>query len=370
MMPGPLESLSGFEPGTELMDPGRQEMPSLNGPQKAAIVIAMLGPDSAGPVIEKIGDQHLKAFIRAFENMKMIPREVLVTAVEDFITKLQITSNSLKCGQKEARQLAEELLDDERAEKIFGSAQIIEEQVEDTSTIWSTLAQRKPDESAAYLEKQRPQMVSIVLAQLTTDRAGEILAEMEDEISRKVVSHLAKPSKVDPKTLATIGKVVEAEFLTKNAAAAEDNNPLRSVSEIFSVLPTEKRESLMEFLISKDELIAEKIRKGIVTFEDLPDRLPRNAVSIVFRELDPDMLLKALKHAHVTMPGTVEYLYSNISQRMADQYKEQIEDIPVLSTKDGEAAQSAFMSVVSRLDKERTITLIKVQEVAEETIEE
>ena len=362
-MPAPAENLPASDTGSGSVV---ADAVQLSGPQKAAIVIALLGPEGAAPIVEKIGDKHLKVFISAFENMKMIPRGTLLVAVQDFIANLEITSASLKCGQKEARQLAEDLLDEQRIEKLFGSAQIIEEQAEDTSGIWGTLAGSKTTDIAAYLEKQRPQVIAIILNQLSTDKAGEVLAELSDEISPRVVSYLTKPGKIDPMTLATIGRVIDAEFLSSKADDSRDNNPLRSVSEIFSVLPTAKREALMDFLVERDEGIAEQVKKGIVTFEDLPDRLPRNAVPTVFREIDQAMLLKALKHGMEAMPGTVEYLFSNISQRMADQYKEQVEDLAPITTKEGEVAQSAFMSIVSRLDKEGAISLIKIQETTEE----
>ncbi len=361
------DNLPILESGKSVLDPlGGQGTAVLNGPQKAAIVIALLGPEAATPLVDKIGDMHLKKFISAYESLKMIPREALNDAVMDFLSDLAVTSTSLKGGPKEARQLVEDLLDDQRVERIFGSAQLIEEEVEDTSNIWMQLSELASDQIAKYLDKKRPEMISIVLGKLSTDKAGEVLAELSDDVSIKVVNSLTKPGKVDPMTLSTIGKVIEAELLSIDPADIEDSSPLKSVSEIFSVLPSERRENLMDHLTNRDEVVAEEVRKGIITFEDIPDRLPRNGVPIMFREMNQETLLKALKYSQESMPGTLEYLYGNISQRMAEQYREQVADMPEVSRKDGEAAQSAFMSLVSRLDKEGTIALIKVVEATEE----
>ncbi len=330
----------------------------LSGPQKAAIVIALLGREFAGPVVEKIGDRHLKVFLSAYENMKLVPRPILLHAVEDFIANLEIVSSSLKCGQKEARGLAEEILDEKRMEKLFGNAQILEEPAEEETTVWHTLAQRKSDEIAAYLEKQRPQVSAIVLSKLPSGKAGEVLGEINDEASTKIVNYLTRPGKVDPMTLSTIGKVIDTEFLSVEGGGEKQDNPLKSVGKIFSVLPTAKRDALIEFLTEKDEAVAEQVKKGIVTFEDLPQRLPRNAVPIIFREADTVQLLKALKMGQGNAPESLEFLFANISQRMADQFKEQLEDLAEISQKEGEAAQSVFMATVSRLEKEGRLSLI------------
>jgi flagellar motor switch protein FliG len=60
----------------------------LRAPEKAAVILALLGPENASPVVEKIKDEHLRAFIHTLENLKLIPRESLLSAVADFITEL------------------------------------------------------------------------------------------------------------------------------------------------------------------------------------------------------------------------------------------------------------------------------------------
>ena len=59
----------------------------LRAPEKAAVILALLGPENASPVVEKIKDEHLRAFIHTLENLKLIPRESLLSAVADFFSR-------------------------------------------------------------------------------------------------------------------------------------------------------------------------------------------------------------------------------------------------------------------------------------------
>ena len=343
-----------------------RNLPRLTSAQKAAVIIALLGPEKAGPVMELIEDRHLRSFVKSYEKMASIPREVLLAAVADFVTELKQSLGSLKGGPKEARELAEQLLDEDRLARLFGEAVAPPAEEKDEDDIWSLLAEKDASDLASYLEGQRPQVCAIVLGQLSPEKAGEVLAELPDAFGRKIVALLSDPPKIDDATLATIGAVIRQEYLNNETAEGTRENPLGAVSSILSVLPTEKREGLLEFMMEKDPDKAEKIRKGLITFEDIPDRLPRNAIPVIFREMEQDTLLKALKFGEETAPGSVEYLYSNISQRMAEQYKEQVEGLGAVSKKQGEAALSGMMSLISRLDKDGTITLIKVIEADDE----
>lgn len=338
------------------------DLPVLTAAQKAAVIITLLGSDKAGPLMEMVEDRHLRTFVKSYEKLNAVPRSVLLAAVADFVTQLHQSLGSLQGGAKKARAFTEETLNEDRVARIFGEVMAPPTEEGEGDDIWALLAQKDGKELATYLQTQRAQVGGIVLGQFSPEKAGEVLAELPDEQSCKIVALLSDPPKIDQTTLATIGTVIRQEFLETTNDDKEDENPLEMVSSILSVLPTEKREGLLDFMMEKDPLKAEKIRKGLMTFEDLPDRLPRNGVPVLFRKMEENILLQALKFGEETVPGTTEYLFSNISQRMAEQYKEQMESLPPVSQKQGEGAQSVMMALISRLEKDGAITLIKVVE--------
>ena len=45
----------------------------LTPPEKAAVIIALLGAESAGPIVEKIEDKHMRTFMYALENLQQLP---------------------------------------------------------------------------------------------------------------------------------------------------------------------------------------------------------------------------------------------------------------------------------------------------------
>ncbi len=93
----------------------------LSGPEKAAVILALLGAENAGPVVEKIEDKHLRSFMNALENLKAIPRESMLATVADFITELSARRGGFRGGPAAARELAESLFAQEHAARLFGA---------------------------------------------------------------------------------------------------------------------------------------------------------------------------------------------------------------------------------------------------------
>ena len=67
-------------------------------------------------------------------------------------------------------------------------------------------------------------------------------------------------------------------------------------------------------------------------------------VPTFFREIDNVISDKALAHAMRTQPEVAEFLLGSISQRLAEQIRERIEDRPPVSPAEGENAQALIMS--------------------------
>jgi len=116
---------------------------------------------------------------------------------------------------------------------------------------------------------------------------------------------------------------------------------------------------LLDILTENDPENAKRIRDAMLTFEDLPARLPSSAIPILFKDMPVEKLQEALKAGSAQSPDTVEYLYANISQRMAGQFKEQVEELPDLSDKQADKAISGLMVFIGQLEKQGRVTLIK-----------
>ncbi len=326
--------------------------------QKGAIIIALLGAEHARPIVEALEDRHLRSFVTAMQTIKFIARPILLATIAEFISSLQENENGLHGGEKQARELAETLLSTDRAKRVFGGGV---DTSGDNDNIWETLKQEKTLQLAGYLNTQRPELTSFVLSKMDSVKAGELLAELSDTMAEAAASHMSGSTQYGADIEKAITELLRIEFLEKKQT--DDGSKTASfMADIMGVLPKARRNRLMDIISKSNPDTAEKIRKGLLTFEDLPKRLPKTAVPLIFRDMDAKDLLSALKAGSAAEPETTEFLYANISQRMAEQYKEQVEAHSSQSEKEADSAIIALMSFISRQEKSGTIAYIHIEE--------
>ncbi|MGD9659587.1 MAG: FliG C-terminal domain-containing protein [Amphiplicatus sp.] len=330
--------------------------------QRAALIIAALGPEAAGPIVERIGDKHLRAFAEAYAQLQTIPREAINAVVRDFVTRLGGGGEQMKGGFEEARALLTQFKSEEDATKILDDID-----APGGRSAWEKL-QSVPDEAiAAYLEAQNPQTTAVILSRLDTDKASSVLARFKIELAQDVLLRLSRPVAVRREALRVLEGVIEREFLAPMRAEAKAKKPGLAIGAMMNNLPAETRDKLLQFIETEAPTIIDDVKSCILTFEDIPARLPPNAVPAVIRELEIETFLKAAKYARQNAPEALDFIFKNISQRMKQQYEEQMDALKQVTVPDAEAAQMAFMSAVRRLVASGEIKLV---ELAAETEEE
>lgn len=332
-------------------------------PQKAALVIAALGPEAAGPIIERIGDQHLKAFAAALARLQRIPQKELIAVISEFIASISADSDGLKGGFDEARTLVSHFKGDEDATKLLDDID-----APGGRDVWQKLAAVEDAALADYLHKKSAQTIAVILSRMDLDKASNILARLPDETARTVVARLTKPVSIRPEALDALAATVENEFLAPLRKSSRRENPGEKIGAMLNNLSEEKRASLLGYLEENAPDLIDDVKAAILTFKDIPERLPPKAVTVVTREVDAQVLLKAAKYGRKNAPETVEFLFANISQRLVQQYEEQMQEMKPITIAEAEAAQAEIMTAIRRLVAEGAFELNTVEK--EETAEE
>ncbi len=334
--------------------------------QKAALILAALGPEAAGPVIERVGDQHLRAFAEAYARLKTIPRHELTAVVEEFLGHFQSSDAALKGGFEEAKGLIEH----------FKGADPTKRLLEDISapggpSVWQRLEGVTDGALASYLMTQHPQVIAVVLSRLNTEKASSVLAKFDTDVARKIVRRLAAPMPVRKEALRLLAETIERDFLLPAKKQAKVHKPGEMVGALMNNLPTEKRDALLKFIEEDAPDIFEDVKSVILTFQDIPARVPANAIPMLVREVETDVFLKAVKYGKQNAPEAVAYIFKNISQRMGQQYEEQMGAMKPITVTDAEAAQTQLMAGLRRLVSAGEITLVEpVSEGGEAAVQE
>ena len=325
----------------------------LSSAQKAAIVLASLPRETAAAIVAEVGDAHLKSFVRAVSEMKSVPAQARLAIAQEFIAEVLRRKEELPGGSTEAQRILAEITDSARVERILAEGGGVKR---DADGLWRQASELPVARLLSYLQGQRTPVVAAVLLSLPPEKAAEVLAAAPEDFSKPAVGAITRLQPPDIETTEAIATAVAEELLQSQGAARTvvANEP---AAAIFDLLPSALRDGLMAHLEAADAPIAAALRRMLITFEQLQARLNEGAVAALFRSADRETLLTALKHGETTAPETVAYLLSNISKRMAEQFREDIAALAAPTEKDGESAQRTLIGVLKRLEKSGAIKI-------------
>lgn len=253
------------------------------------------------------------------------------------------------------------MVDPARLNALFGTDS--GEDLSESADVWERLRQREPRQVAEYLGRLSPNVIALILRKLDAGAASGILCLLPDDKVSPTLGHMVEAVKVDPSIDSVLERMIELEFLNnKEEEAQSGDGYLETIGEVLSLIPDQKRDSLVSFLRAQHEGKLAIIQKGLFTIEELPDILPRNSVPVVFREIQGDDIAKVLASLRTSYPQVNDYLLGNISSRMAEQFKDQINDMPEVPQDQADTLQRDFLTRLMDMKRRGLITMAKASD--------
>jgi flagellar motor switch protein FliG len=130
---------------------------------------------------------------------------------------------------------------------------------------------------------------------------------------------------------------------------------VESVVEVLNGVDRTTEKTILDSLEQKDPELAEEIKKRMFVFEDIVT-LDNRSIQRVIRECENEDLLLALK---VSSDEVKEIIFRNMSQRMADSMKEEMEYMGPVRLREVEEAQSRIVSIIRRLEDSGEIIIAR-----------
>ena len=326
----------------------------LSRQQKAAIVIGVLGPDAAGPLIERLDETALRGFAEGMSKLRRVEPEVVEAIIAEFLEALDHAGTALQGGLPVARGMLERHVKEGTLMRILDDVD-----VPSIHNVWSKLGRVNEDALADFLKREHPQTAAVVLSKLSSELAASVLSRFEADRARDVVLGISRTHNLSSQVIEAIGASVSRDFLAGQNADAPARDPAERIGAIMNFTDAELRNHVLERIGEGQPDFAEQIKRKMFTFEDIPDRLEARDVTPVLRAVEQDVLLRALAGAADTAPEARDFLMRNISQRMADQLQAALEDIGTVRRKEAEEAQNAVILAIRELEKSGEIRLVQ-----------
>ncbi|WP_420564028.1 flagellar motor switch protein FliG [Thalassobaculum sp.] len=324
----------------------REDYRSINGPEKAAILLMSLGEAQAAALFSQMDDEEIKEISQVMAGLGTVSSNIVERLFVEFAEQVSSTGSLVGSLDSTERLLTKVLGEDRVAdimEEIRGPA---------GRTMWDKLANVNENVLANYLKNEYPQTVAVILAKISQNHAAKVLATLPENFAMEVVMRMLRMEAVNKEIERDVERVLRTEFMS-NLARTNRRDSHEMMAEIFNSLDRATESRFLSALEERNKDSAEKIRSLMFTFEDL-NRLDPAGVQTLLRAVDKDKMTIALKGASEELR---DLFFSNMSERAGKLMREDMQALGPIRLKDVEDAQNAMVQSAKDLADRGEIVL-------------
>ena len=328
----------------------KTKLPPLTNAQKAATVIVALGADKASALYKYMEPEDVEQLTIEVAKLGFLNSEQTEEVLNDF-HQICLTNKAVTEGGLEyARAVLEKAYGEQAASELLSK---VTKSLKNREFAFMNKADVKSLYSA--LQGERPQTIALVLSYVDADKAADVVAQLDEKRQIQVVESIAKIDTVSPVAI----KIVEAEMNKKFSSIMTNSNVkvggIDYVADVMNNLDRTSEKNIFEGLEFHDQELADEIRKRMFVFEDIITMDDRS-VQRFLRDCDPRDLVLALKAANEEVASK---LFSNMSSRVAQNIKDDLEITTNVRMKDVEEAQQRIVGVIRDLEEKGEIIILK-----------
>jgi len=318
---------------------------TLTSREKAAVIVRLMLAEGSPIPLASLPEHMQASLAEQMGHMRLVDRSTLSKVVGEFLDELQEVGLSFPGGIEGALSMMDGHISDTAASRLRRLAG-----ASSKADPWDRIILLPLDRLRPVLEEESVEIAAVMLSKLPVPRAAELLGQLEGARARRIAYAVSLTGNVAPETVRRIGQSLATQ-LENLPARAFDTGPVERIGAILNNTPQATRDEVLAGLEEEDAGFAEKVRRAIFTFVHIPTRLNARDVSKVVRIVDQPVLITALAAATTSAEtaAAAEFILSNISQRMAQSLRDEMESHEKVKERDAEVAMNAVIAAVRQL---------------------
>ncbi len=322
----------------------------LTGRQKAAILLISMGPDVASSVYRHLSEEEIEKLTLEISGVRKVDSRAKEDVLEEFHQIALAQDYIAQGGISYAKQVLEKALGAENAANIINRL---------TSSLqvkpFDFARKADPAQILNFIQNEHPQTISLVLSYLDPTQAGQILSELPQEMQADIARRIALMDSTSPEVINEVEQILERKLSATVTQDYTQTGGVEAVVEVLNGVDRSTERTILDALEIQDPELAEEIKKRMFVFEDIVT-LDNRAIQRVIRDVENADLLLSLK---VASEEVKEIVFSNMSKRMVESFKEEMEFMGPVRLRDVEEAQSRIVAIIRRLEEAGEIVIAR-----------
>ena len=320
----------------------------LKGIQKAAILLIALGPEKSSMIFKHLKEEEIEDLTLEIANTKSVSIQTKEKVINEFYEVCLAQQYIAEGGIGYAKELLEKALGTDKAMDVIGKL-TASLQVKPFEFVKKTDASQLLN----FIQDEHPQTIALILSYLSAAQSAQILGALAPEKQADVARRIATMDRTSPDVIKEVERVLESKL---SSLVNQDYTIIGGVDAVVDILNTVDRgteKHIMETLEVEEPELADEIRKKMFVFEDIL-LLDDRSIQRVLRDVDNNDLAIACKGSAEEVQNAI---FNNMSKRLAEMIREDMEFMAPVRMKDVEEAQQKIVNIIRKLEDSAEIVI-------------
>ncbi|OEH85819.1 flagellar motor switch protein FliG [Desulfuribacillus stibiiarsenatis] len=322
----------------------------LTGKQKAAILMVSLGPEVSAQIFKHLREDEIEQLTLEIANLRKVESEDKETILNEFHQICVAQEYIAQGGIEYAKDILQRALGQNKAveviNKLTASLQV---------RPFDFARRADPTQILNFIQNEHPQTISLILSYLESKQSAAILSALPHDKQADIAKRIATMDRTSPDIISEVERVLETKLSSTVTADYTSAGGIEAVVDILNGVDRGTERTILDALEIQDPELAEEIKKRMFVFEDIVT-LDDRSIQRVIREVENADLILALK---VASEEVRDALFRNMSKRMADNFKEEMEFMGPVRLRDVEESQTRIVAIIRKLEEEGEIIIAR-----------
>ncbi len=313
----------------------------VTGREKAAMLLIALGPEKSAEIFKHLKEEEIEQLTLEIANIRTVTPEDKEKVLDEFFQICLAQEYIAEGGIGYAKDILEKALGSQKALEVINRL-TVSLQVRPFDFV------RKADASQLLnsIQGEHPQTIALILAYLKPMQAATVISSLPQDKQADVAKRIATMDRTSPEVIKEVERVLEkklSSFVTEDYATA---GGIQAIVDILNSVDRGTERHIIETLEIEETDLAEDIKRRMFVFDDIVT-LDGRSIQRFLREVDNNELSLALKGSSEEVQ---EIIFTNMSKRLVEMIKEDMEFMGPVRLRDVEEAQQKIVNIIRKLE--------------------
>jgi flagellar motor switch protein FliG len=326
----------------------REAYELLNGTQKSAILMLLLGEEEASEILKNLSPREVQQLGTAMYSVADVNQDTVNMVLDEFLAIIKAQTSIGLGADTYIRRVLTKALGEDKAGSVL--TRITPSQTGKNIEILQWMDARS---IAEMISGEHPQIIGIIVAHLEYAVAADVLVLLPEDLQHEVIQRIATLDSVQPEAIAQLERVMQLQFKANTSLRASKIGGIKAAAKIMNFTKTAMEQRIMGKLAKSDKNVMTQILDNMFMFENLI-AVDDKSMGTLLRSVEPNTLAIALKGADERLRDKI---FGAMSSRAAASLKDEMDSKGPMRVSEVQEAQKQIIAIARQLSDAGTIML-------------